>query len=107
MRWVALDLDDLFGLLIHERQQTAGRFTVKARGGHEHVVLLHLAWMCFRVVHNDVVPGINWWVVRDGLTDSESVELRSIAAHRRRRWSPPDGAFSVTWLHLNCPFVVF
>ena len=53
---VALELLDRHVRLVDVGQQPAGRLAVEARGGHEHVLVRHLARVRLRVVLHVVVP---------------------------------------------------
>ena len=93
---VALDLDDLFGLLVDVGEQAARGLAVEACRRHQHVVLLDLLGVRLGVVHHDVVPGLDRRIVRQcaSRAHAECFGPGCIGAVRDGHVSPQDSGTS-------------
>ncbi len=56
--WIAFELPDLQGLLVHVGQQSTSAFTVEADGRYQGVAAGHPAWPLLAVVFDPVVPPV-------------------------------------------------
>ena len=75
---VSLQLLDRQVVPVDIGKKSARRLTVEAGRRDEHVVLLDLAGMRFRVVEHHVVPRVDRWEVREVVANAQPECLRSI-----------------------------